>query len=91
MTDLEQNALASKPPETGVVVEFPRPGEEKFSQREIEVIRLIVRGLTNKGIAKELDISIDTVKTHLKHILAKMQVKSRTHAAVKALRSGMVD
>jgi DNA-binding NarL/FixJ family response regulator len=57
---------------------------EHLSPREEDVLRLLARGLSNKLIARELDISESTVKNHVKSILAKMQVRNRTEAALNA-------
>lgn len=57
---------------------------EHLSPREEDVLRLLARGLSNKLIARELDISESTVKNHVKNILAKMQVRNRTEAALNA-------
>lgn len=60
-----------------------------LSPREVEVLGLLVDGLSNTEIAKELVISSDTVKTHMKHIMGKLQVNDRTKAAIKAIREGI--
>ncbi|GMA14177.1 response regulator transcription factor (plasmid) [Deinococcus metallilatus] len=57
---------------------------EHLSPREEDVLRRLARGLSNKLIARELDISESTVKNHVKSILAKMQVRNRTEAALNA-------
>lgn len=59
-----------------------------LTKREHEVLRLIVGGLTNRAIAEQLSISMETVKSHVHHIMQKMQVKDRTQAAVVAARQG---
>ncbi|WP_027483583.1 response regulator [Deinococcus pimensis] len=58
--------------------------DEHLTAREEDVLRLLARGLSNKLIARELDISESTVKNHVKSILAKMQVRNRTEAALNA-------
>ncbi|MBI2812115.1 MAG: response regulator transcription factor [Candidatus Melainabacteria bacterium] len=60
-----------------------------LSPREIEVLSLLVEGLNNTEIAEKLVISADTVKTHMKHIMGKLQVNDRTKAAIKAIREGI--
>lgn len=59
-----------------------------LSTRELQVVRLLIKGYGNKEIALELGLSIDTIKTHMKSIFLKLQVKGRTQAAVKLLESG---
>lgn len=61
-----------------------------LSVRELEVLQLIVEGLTNSEIGQRLFLSVDTVKTHVRHIMEKLAVSDRTQAAVKALRHGFV-
>ena len=61
-----------------------QPLIEPLSERETEVLRLIVAGLSNSEIAAELTIAESTVKTHINHIYAKLSVTSRTQAAAKA-------
>ncbi len=63
---------------------------DTLSQRELEVLNLLVEGLSNQQIADRLIIGLETVKTHIKHILDKLAVSDRTQAAIKALRSGIV-
>lgn len=65
-------------------------GSDELSEREMDVLKLIVEGLANAQIAQRLFISNDTVKTHIKHILEKLSVTDRTQAAVKALRQGLL-
>lgn len=62
----------------------------KLSTREVEVVRCITEGLSNKEISARLAVSEKTVKNHISHILAKMKLNARTQVAVHALRSGLV-
>lgn len=55
---------------------------DSLTSRELEILNLIAKGLSNKLIARELDISDGTVKVHVKHLLKKMNLKSRVEAAV---------
>ena len=79
-----------------VINRFSRPADELpqqkdvdlLSERELEVLRLAARGLSNREIAQELYLSTRTVQTHLSTIFAKMKVGSRTEAVVQALRNG---
>ncbi len=61
-----------------------------LSDRELQVLQLIVDGLDNAAIALQLHIGIGTVKTHVRNILSKLSVSDRTQAAVRALRLGLV-
>lgn len=63
---------------------------EPLTERETEVLRLLAQGHSNKDIARHLQIVEDTVKTHVKHILAKLGVQSRTQAVLCAMRLGLV-
>jgi two-component system, NarL family, response regulator LiaR len=62
-----------------------------LTDREIEILQLIVKGCSNTEIATQLYITIGTVKTHVRHILNKLCVDDRTHAAVLALRGGLIE
>jgi NarL family two-component system response regulator LiaR len=61
-----------------------------LTEREIEVLRLMARGQSNKEIARGLHISEKTVKTHVSNILSKLGVQSRTQATLYAIRIGLV-
>jgi two-component system, NarL family, response regulator LiaR len=63
---------------------------ETFTEREMEVLKALAQGQSNKEIAHHLVISEKTVKTHVTHILNKLQVPSRTQAALYAIRIGLV-
>ena len=62
-----------------------------LTARELEVLRLVARGMSNRDIAKELFISENTVKNHIRNILDKLQMKSRMEAAMYAVRSKLID
>ncbi len=63
---------------------------ESLSARELEVLRLLVAGASNKAIAAQLNLSENTVKTHLSHIFGKLNVQSRAEAVAVALQRGLV-
>jgi DNA-binding NarL/FixJ family response regulator len=65
-------------------------GEEALTERELFVLRLVASGASNQEIAQKLSISVNTVKTHLKNILDKLQLENRTQAATYALKHGLV-
>ena len=64
--------------------------EVPLTQRESEVLKQLANGLTNKEIALSLNISYETVKEHVQHILRKIGVSDRTQAAVWAVRKGLL-
>jgi len=66
------------------------PLAEVLTEREIEVLKLVARGLTNQEIADELVVSKRTVDSHTNSILAKLHLANRTQAALYALRQGLV-
>ncbi|MDY0169022.1 MAG: response regulator transcription factor [Thermoguttaceae bacterium] len=61
-----------------------------LTQRETQVLRHVALGLSNKEIARSLEISVETVKEHVQNILRKITVTDRTQAAVWAVRKGLV-
>ena len=63
---------------------------ETLTERELEVLRLAARGMTNKAIGHELGISDRTVQGHLANIYGKLQVRSRTEAVTEALKRGWI-
>lgn len=82
---LPVTAAPTRPPQP-----LDRPFTEPLSAREMEVLKLIVDGLSNQDIADKLIISLATAKTHVRNILNKLAVDDRTQAAVHAMRRGLV-
>lgn len=80
----EFNALSRR-------VQEQRGTAPRLSDRELEVLRLVARGMSNKDIAAELVIAENTVKNHVRNILEKLQLRSRMEAAMYAVREKLVD
>ena len=78
------------PPEIATAV-AEHVSDETLSAREIEVLRLVAVGKANKEVASDLAIAEDTVKKHVRNILAKLSANDRTHAATIALKRGIID
>lgn len=64
--------------------------DDDLSAREMDVLKLLVEGASNKMIAAQLNLSENTVKSHTSHIFAKLQVSSRAEAVAVALQRGIV-
>jgi DNA-binding NarL/FixJ family response regulator len=67
-----------------------RSGLDQITERELEVLGLAARGMSNRDIAHELSISVRTVQTHLSNIFNKVGVGSRTEAVMYGLRAGLI-
>lgn len=81
----QQVSITATEPEYNQIIEaYP------LTERELEVLQLIVDGCSNAAIAEKLYITVGTVKTHVRNILNKLCADDRTQAAVRALRSGLV-
>jgi DNA-binding NarL/FixJ family response regulator len=65
-------------------------GGALLSAREKEVLELLVEGLSNQEMADRLVVGIETIKTHMRHIMEKLLVSDRTQAAIKAMKEGLV-
>ncbi len=73
-----------------VVKSKSAPGHSPLTKREEEVLRLVAKGMGNRAVAEALNIGEGTVKVHMANILHKLNVSSRTEAAVLALQNGLV-
>lgn len=80
-------ATGARPAEAG---RRPSPPDD-LTERELEVIRLVAQGRTNREIAETFVLSEKTVKTHVSHILAKLGLKDRTQLAIYAIRNGLAE
>jgi DNA-binding NarL/FixJ family response regulator len=77
----------------GSVIPFQGPRtelEQEPTMREIEVLQLISDGLVNREIGQRLFLSEETVKSHVRHLLAKLQARSRAHAVAVGFRRGLI-
>jgi two-component system NarL family response regulator len=63
----------------------------RLTEREIQVLKLVARGMNNRDIAKELFISENTVKNHVRNILEKLQIHSRMEAVMIAVRENLIE
>ncbi|MEX0873409.1 MAG: response regulator transcription factor [Actinomycetota bacterium] len=72
-----------------VAAATPRAHRTDLTRRELEVLRLIARGMSNREIASELSVAEKTVKTHVSNVLAKLGVSDRTQAALYAVQHGL--
>jgi LuxR family maltose regulon positive regulatory protein len=64
---------------------------ERLSERELEVLRLMARGASNQVIADQLVITVGTVKSHINHILGKLEARNRTEAVARAREWGLLE
>ncbi|MFJ2159083.1 response regulator [Streptomyces sp. NPDC087856] len=67
------------------------PEAEGLTRREVDVVRLLAKGLNNRQVAREMVVSLATVKTHLNHVLAKLALEDRGALIAWAWRFGLVD
>ena len=87
LADVTVHAPVGKSDTAGPPVE---PLARPLTAREIEVLRLMAQGQTNRQIARNLTVSPGTVRVHVQHIIAKLEVSDRTHAAVRASELGLL-
>lgn len=80
-------------PGSGEIVPFRTPTrrlEQEPTARETQVLQLISEGLVNREIGEALYLSEETVKSHVRHLLAKLQARSRAHAVAIGFRRGLI-
>ena len=89
---LAHGGAALEPAVAARLLERMTEGErsDELSSRELEVLRLLVAGASNKAIAAQLTLSENTVKSHISHIFGKLNVQSRAEAVSVALQRGLV-
>ncbi|TFH28017.1 MAG: response regulator transcription factor [Myxococcales bacterium] len=79
---------------SGAVIPFNPPAIRELAQdptaRELEVLQLVADGLVNREIGQRLFLSEETVKSHVRHLLAKLQARSRAHAVAVGYRRGLI-
>lgn len=67
-----------------------QPDPEPLTEREIDILKLLARGYSNREIGDALDIAEGTVKNHTSHVLSKLGVRDRTRAVLKALELKLI-
>src|SRR5438552_7623961 len=85
--------LAARRPSVAEVIPMPARApdfEQSPTAREIEVLQLVSEGLVNRVIGDKLFLSEETVKSHVRHIIAKLQARSRAHAVAVGFRRGLL-
>jgi DNA-binding CsgD family transcriptional regulator len=88
------DSVAARRPAVAEVIHLaarPPALEQSPTAREIEVLQLVSEGLVNREIGDHLFLSEETVKSHIRHILAKLQARSRAHAVAIGYRRGLLN
>ena len=86
----EEAARPAPEPDSSHHAKPPEPPSEPLSARELDVLRLLARGRTNRQIGEDLHLSYSTIKTYVARVMAKLNVSDRTQAAVKAIELGLL-
>ena len=86
-----ESGLLVKVAATMKIRKKPDDPQSSLTKRELQVLRHIALGLSNKEIGNSLEISVETVKEHVQNILRKIEASDRTQAAVWAIRQGLVE
>ncbi len=87
------DAAAARRGASAEVILFPalvRELEQEPTAREIEILQLVAEGLINREIGQRLFLSEETVKSHVRHLLAKLQARSRAHAVALGFQRGLL-
>jgi len=87
-------SVAARRDSVAEVIPFQPPLQELEQEptaREIEVLQLVSDGLVNREIGARLFLSEETVKSHVRHLLAKLQARSRAHAVAVGFRRGLIN
>jgi len=82
--------LLSKQGSLVTTVEHTEDSLLSLTDRESDVLRLVVKGFSNKAVARELGITISTVKTHLRNVFRKLDVQDRAQLIIKAIKEGII-
>jgi DNA-binding NarL/FixJ family response regulator len=69
----------------------PKGSRGKLTRRQRQILQMLADGGSTPHAARELELSEETVKTHTKHILARLEARNRTHAVAIALRASLID
>ena len=69
---------------------MPQDSDAGLTEREIEVLRLVAQGASNQQMAEDLSVSVNTIKTHMRNILSKLQLDNRTQVATYAVQTGFM-
>jgi DNA-binding NarL/FixJ family response regulator len=83
--------LSLSPDALAMAVETQKATDDSLSDRELEVVRALARGLSNQEIATELYLSVNTVRNHIQRISAKLGVNTRLEIAITAIRRGLIE
>lgn len=86
-------AAAQRSGGNGAVIPLTPPAAgagQNPTPREVEVLQLVADGLANREIGQRLFLSEETVKSHVRHLLAKLQARSRAHAVAAGFRRGLI-
>jgi LuxR family maltose regulon positive regulatory protein len=87
----DRQPQVSSPPSAQPTTHTPQPLTEPLSDRELQILRLIETGITNREIAARLYIAISTVKTHINNLYGKLGVSNRVQALARAREVGLLE